>query len=91
MGHAIPPQGHPARDMFDIADLVAIAMGDQKPMLGLIESRCAARRFFQNAGAAVARVVYIVLAADDQLLLVSYGRRLGRKIEWRFGVGLKGS
>ena len=84
MGYALPLAGSDARDMFDIGDLVAISIGKRVPV-PFPEARAQAKRYLADAGAAVVRVVYIVLRANDDLELVSFGRRGGAKVEWRFG------
>lgn len=87
MSHLLPPQGHPARDMFEVTDLVAIATRQVAPTF-LCDARRSARALFERNPAA-RRAIYIIMRSDnDQLELVSFGRRLGRRVEWRFGGGL---
>ena len=88
MSHALPPQGHPAREMFAVEDLVAIATRQVDP-IDLQRAKFAAKRYFAAASPAARRVVYIIMRSDnDQLELISVGRRGGHKVEWRFGGGL---
>ena len=82
---ALPLQGSAAREMFDVADLVEVGAGRALPVVGLAGARAKARRFFEGADHAAKRVCYFVLLANDDLALVSVGRRLGVKVEWKFG------
>lgn len=82
MSHLLPPASHPAREMFDISDLVAIGTGERPP-LTLIEAKGSARRLFA-ANPDAKRASYFVLRGDGGLELVSIGRRGGWKSEWRF-------
>lgn len=82
--YALPLANSAAREMFDDFALVEINDGRRVP-LAMPEARGAARRFFKGADAA-RRAFYFVLLADDRLALVSFGRRLGHKIEWVFGA-----
>jgi hypothetical protein len=85
MPHVLPPLGHPARDLFDIADLVAITLGERPVPYQIHAMRCAARRVFE-ASPAANRVAFIRLRSDDdQLELISFGRRGGWKRHWVFG------
>lgn len=94
MAHDLPLVGTKQRDMFDVADLVAIATGDRAPTDGFLGAKAKARRTFalyaQAAACPPSRLCYIVLEGDDRLSLVSVGPRGGLKREWTFGYGLKG-
>ena len=80
----LPPQGHPARELFDVADLVAMTTGEQ-PLAVLPGALFSARRFLA-ANPAARRVACIVLRAEnDQIDLITVGRRGGWCKEWRFG------
>lgn len=83
MSHLLPPASHPAREMFDVADLVAIGARQRDPIT-FRDAVFAARRFFDGADKAARRVCYIALRANGALELVSFGRRGGHKVEWRF-------
>lgn len=85
MAHVLPPLGHVAREMFDVADLVDVALGKFPALAGVGQARAAARKFFAGADPAAKRVVYFVVRANDDLALVSVGRRLGHRVEWNFG------
>lgn len=82
MAHSLPPAAHPAREMFDISDLVAIGTGERAP-LTLSEAKCIARRTLRECRAA-SRACFFVVRGNDALELVSIGRRGGHKTEWRF-------
>lgn len=82
-----PPSAHPAAQMVD-ADHVReiLASGHVPP--SIIEARGMARKAFANHGpnaGALRRVVFFALRHDDSLALVSFGRRLGQRVEWVFG------
>lgn len=83
MSHLLPPEDHPAREMFDVADLVAIGTG-QAPVIEFRNVRFASRRLFE-ANPAARRAFYIAARANDDLVLVSVGRRGGIKQHWKFG------
>lgn len=81
----LPPAGHPARELFDVADLVAVTTGE-RPLAVLPEALSSARRFLA-ANPAARRVACIVLRADnDQVDLITVGPRGGWRKEWRFGA-----
>lgn len=83
MSHLLPPTNHPARAMFDIADLVAIGTR-QRPPIFLQDAKRAARRTFA-ANTAIRRLMYIIMRSDtDALELISVGPRGGHRVEWRF-------
>lgn len=84
MSHLLPPAAHPARELFDVAHLAAIATGAE-PLLTLPGALFSARRTFA-ANPAARRLAFIVLRAEnDQLDLISVGPRGGWRREWRFG------
>ena len=85
MSHLLPPQGHPAREMFAVEDLVAAANGDYPvPCQNWQLRKSAAATFAGNSAAK--RVVFIkVNPTNDQVELVSIGRRGGVRREWVFG------
>lgn len=84
MSHLLPPAAHPARELFDVAHLAAIATGEQ-PLITLPGALFSARRAFE-ANPAIKRLAYIVLRAEnDQIDLITVGRRGGWRKEWRFG------
>lgn len=78
--------------MFDVADLVAIATRERDPIF-LDQAKRSARRTFaydrHPGGGAIKRIMFIIMRSDnDQLELISVGKRGGHKVEWRFGGGL---
>ena len=83
MSHALPLPGTRQREMFEIEDLVAIATG-QEQAATLQQAKLSAKRM-AKANRAIDRVVFFVLLANDDLALVSVGRRGGHRIEWVFG------
>lgn len=84
MSHLLPPASHPARALFDVADLVAIGTGVVPP-IDLPDAKRSARAAFA-ANPAVRRLCYIVMRAEsDMLELISVGPRGGHRIEWKFG------
>jgi hypothetical protein len=85
MSHSLPPQGHPARDMFDVADLVAVSTGAYPVACDNFRLRRSARETFARCDAARRITFFKVNASNDQLELVSVGRRGGIRKEWTFG------
>lgn len=84
--HHLPPHNHPAREMFAVEDLVDVTLGRTPVLAGLYQAKNAARRFFEGADHAAKRVIYFCIdPTNDQLRLVSVGRRGGAKVEWTFG------
>ena len=85
MSHLLPLAGHPAREMFDIADLVEVATGKQPVHCNRHSLRKVPREAFDATPAANRMVYFYVRGDTDELQLVSIGRRGGFKVEWRFG------
>lgn len=85
MSHALPPVGHPAREMFDVADLVAVATGEQPVPCHRPAVRKMAERAFEAMPFAKRMVYFYVRSDTDELQLVSVGKRGGFKVEWIFG------
>lgn len=82
--HTLPPLGHAAREMFDVSDLVALMSGER--VLPVLPSAIASAKRTLSANRAAVRVFAIVLRGEnDQVDLVSIGRRGGWRREWRFG------
>ena len=82
--HKLPPAGHKAREMFEVADVVAIGVGERKPVIGRPALRAMGKKFFWRHQIAK-RLVVLFMAANGDLQLVSVGRRGGVKVEWNFG------
>ena len=85
MSHLLPPHGHPAREMFEVADLVAVATGERPVPCARWQLRRSAAQTFASSDA-VRRVVFLYVdPTNDQLQLVSLGRRGGFQRHWTFG------
>jgi hypothetical protein len=84
MGYPVPTANDPRREMFDMMDLVDILSGDRIP-LDLQTALRSAKRTFFGGNRHILKLNYIVLRADDQLELISVGRRGGWKTLWKFG------
>ncbi len=83
--HKLPPAGHPARELFEVEQLVAIVEGREPVHCNIWALRAAARRIFE-ASPAARRAAFIRVRPDnDQLELVTFGRRLAWRREWVFG------
>lgn len=84
--HALPPHGHAARELFEVSHLVDITMG-REPVPTLPQAlRSARNAFAADTTGAMRRMAFIVVRAeDDQLDLITVGRRGGWRKEWRFG------
>lgn len=85
MSHNLPPLGSPARDAFEVADLVAVSTGERPVHCNILELRRLARETLSASPAA--RRVFFLRAnpTNDKLELVSFGRRGAWKREWVFG------
>lgn len=83
MSHLLPPAGHPARELFDVADLVAIGTGARAVPV-LRQASYDARRYLK-AQDGVKAVVTFAVQADDTFGLFQIGRRGGVKRLWVFG------
>lgn len=89
MSHALPPVGHSARDLFDVADVVKIAMGEL-PVPTFGRGLASARRFVREEKAARAVVFFAVCSSTDVLGLYRVGKRGGWRRLWAFGpIGRK--
>lgn len=87
MSHLLPPANSPLREMFDIADLVAIGTKQREPIT-FKDAVFASKRFFASQPKGLVKsVVYIALKADGSLVLVSFGPRGAHKIHWIFRHG----
>ena len=85
MSHVLPPAGHPAREMFDVTDLVAVSTGKRPVHCNRHAVRKLAMRALEATPAADRMVYFYVRGDTDELQLISVGRRGGFKVEWRFG------
>lgn len=85
MSHLLPPAGHPAREMFDVSSLVAVATGKEPARVNRHALRKEAERAFVAMPFAKRMVYFYVRSDNDQLQLVSIGKRGGFKVEWVFG------
>jgi len=83
MSLSLPITGTAQRELFEVADLVALTTG-VRPLGCLPQALAQARRSFR-ANKAISRIAYIILQADDNVALITVGRRGGRKTEWVFG------
>lgn len=85
MSHVIPPVGHKAREMFDVADLAAIGTGAQPVRCNIWELRRMAKEAIAATPGAKRMVYFRVDSSNDKLQLVSIGARGGWRVEWTFG------
>jgi len=90
MSLSLPATGSAARELFSVAELVAVTTGEQPlPLLG-----DAIRRARQTIAAnkAASRVFSFALdASNDNVMLISIGKRGGWKREWVFGKVPRGA
>lgn len=83
MSHLLPPAGHPARELFEVAALVDAATG-KNPVPVLSKASYDARRFLAR-NPAVKSVVTFAVQADDTFGLFQIGKRGGIRKLWTFG------
>lgn len=85
MSHSLPPLGHRARSLFDVADLVDVSTGGREIPCAIWKARRLALATMEGQPAIRRVVLFVADASNDQLRLVSFGRRGGHKVEWTFG------
>jgi hypothetical protein len=85
----LPPASHPARELFDMRDLVAKLDPRDAALLPSIASarRWALNLFEADTTGAMRRVAIVIIRANDERWLVTFGRRGGWRKEWNFGTG----
>jgi len=84
MSHALPLTGSPLRELFDVADVVAITQGTL-PVHTSDKGLILARRTMRENKAVRAIVYFAVDASTDKLCLYRAGNRGGYKRLWTFG------
>jgi hypothetical protein len=86
MSYALPPTDHAARtlmgDVSTIAEILHPA--NVGKLLTTTQARLNAAASFE-ASPAASRITYVIIRADDERWLVSFGRRGGMRREWNFG------
>lgn len=87
MSHLLPPTNSPIRELFEVADLVEIGLG-RYPGDRADASR-KARAFFAAEPRAKALITFAVNAETDELQLLRFGPRGGRRVLWTFGGWLQ--
>lgn len=85
MSHVIPALGHKAREMFDMQTLVDISTGKEPVHCNIWALRRLAVTALANNPAAKRMVYFRVEPTNDNLQLISIGRRGGWRVEWTFG------
>lgn len=88
MAFQLPLNGSEIRELFDMADLVAVGTGQK--VVTLTEARIAARRLLVNAqgetiNPEIASVNYIVTKADGEVVLMTFSRDKAPATIWKFG------
>lgn len=86
MSLKLPAKNSPVRELFDVAHLAEVAapaVRHKLPTLG--EARRQSRGIFANPKLAPKSVTYIVLRANGDLHLVTFGPRGGFRVRWNFG------
>lgn len=78
MSLLLPASDSTVREAFEVADLAARRWDT------FAASKAAALRMLK-AQPAASRVFCLVIRADDEIQLVSFGPRGGHRVEWRFG------
>lgn len=79
---ALPVTASPLRELFDVADLVALGTKKASPASFAIAKLGAQRAFSDSA---VRSVNSICIRASGELWLVQFGPRGGHKKLWNFG------
>jgi len=85
MSLLLPPASHAAREMFDVAHLAEICSpANRGNMLTLRNALIQARRTF-DATFSIKGLNVICMNAAGEVLLLSIGKRGGKKVAWNFG------
>ena len=82
MAHPLPAVGTEARDALDLHHFVE--MVTSKRFVTLAETRASVRKTFERDDS-VSAVYTITLLANDDLVMLRWGPRGGRKTLWNFG------
>jgi hypothetical protein len=82
--YALPSADSPLREIFEIEDLVAIGTGERKAPT-IPEARASARETFASSRT-TSRVYFLAMRANDDIELISIGRQLKVRTEWKFTV-----
>jgi hypothetical protein len=84
MSLLLPPVDHPARELFDVRDLVEVCAPGKRHLLPtLAEAKRSAAPLF-TAEMPASAVTSIVLRADGRIQLVQFGPKGGRRDLWTF-------
>jgi hypothetical protein len=86
MSHLLPSAEHPARELFDVVDLVDVALGRVAVEWRIGALRRNAEAIFASSPAARRVAFFHLNASNDELELVSFGRRGAWRREWSFGA-----
>ena len=83
MALSLPPKDSPIREHFDVAHLAE--MGTARQFVTYAEAKTSAKALIKNSTGAVSGATYIVLTMADELKLITFGPKLGKKVLWNFG------
>lgn len=86
MSLKLPAKNSPVRELFEVAHLAEIAapaVRHKLPTLG--EARRQSYGIFEKSKYSPKTITYIVLRANGDVQLVSFGRKGGFRVRWNFG------
>jgi len=83
MALLLPPKNSPIREHFDVAHLAEMVTA--KKFVTYAEAKTSAKALIKNSDGVVSGATYIVLTIADELKLITFGPKLGKKVLWNFG------
>ncbi len=87
----LPPEGHKAREFFDLGTLAEILNPKNAGKLFPVWEACRkARAMFAGEGLKPSRVYFVIVRLDTaERWLISVGPKGGWRKEWNFGTGVR--
>ena len=86
MSLKLPASSSPLRELFDVADLAALAdVKNRLKLPNLQQAKFTARNIFSSDNA-IRQVNMLVIRANGELHLMKFGPKGGTKKLWNFGV-----
>ena len=81
MALSLPPKDSPIREHFDVAHLAEMVTA--RKFVTYAEAKASAKALIKND--AISGATYVVLTMADELKLITFGPKLGKKVLWNFG------
>lgn len=81
----LPPEGHPVRDVVDIAYILALTPQSALTLPIIPKARAMARDAFKDLPLGTRMYNLLAIGADDRVLLLGFGPHGGYRVRWNFG------